>query len=1667
MNYKLLGVTKGRVGTCGSVRLLYFHSNSHDIATKELASCRRRRDNANDLVVRIRPADADDPSVPPRFRQTLVHPISPSELRVDVDPAALAGNAPGSLSLTGAGKRHPTFVFDHVLDEAASQVALYESTAKDVIDDFLKGHNVTFLAYGQTSSGKSYSMGTTGEHSDYSGAELNPRTGLIPRTVQAIFEKAEELRIAAGPGASWECRLSFLELYNEEIIDLLSGTGVQIAIREERDGRIIWAGVREVRVSNLAEVMQYLQEGSERRQTGSTSMNATSSRSHAIFSLTMIQKRPVTMPSSTPSPMRSETPTKLKRPSSTIGFPPARSPTPSSRGPPSSFQTIGSRVGGLSRPISMQLAPSKEDDFVVVTSKFNMVDLAGSERLKRTAAQGERMKEGISINSGLLALGNVISTLADPVKAKGHIPYRDSKLTRMLQDSIGGNALTTMIACVSGIEYNIGETLNTIKYASRARNIKNSAKINQIEVGWDDVEHLQATVLKLRKQLASVEGEGRSSVPASEENQRHAEKLLGRLAELQREHTDLYDRYLQKCSDNMRLTNELRTTKPGDGDALAKFNETVEPVILEYEKVVAVLNKQLDDLRLEIVALNDLYEDQGRQLQEAQQRFAQNETYVVELRNRLAKLTERNSSSESYIHDIEAKLKAHSDKDDNHCGVVGDLKKEIVKLKEGNARLEQHTLELEARLAKTDAHAATLVTQIEQHEKEAERREASFRDLESHIALLDTSKDNKLLLEELEKKDARIVELEKAEEERNATIPVLVHDQQMSASSDDGRDLAEELSSEQMTRVPSTQSSKTFGISLEPRLEPTPSRAPSKTVQDLTPPHSPAAQGIAAKEAELEALRDMLGEMSARCAAAENRCNDAEGKIAELQSQLTEAKLITAELEDSVVTPSLASPREDDMTTEDESMLQTPQGLSPVPSPTKGVKGSRRGSMPILTGAKVKDFRGGRGYGERSRRPQSLSQELSSASLSHISPRSSWSGSSSMLLGASPTRLGANGSSPDKSLRSYQSVEAELKFVHKVVQERDDELRERENYIRELEARLRETREFPSPNENANTNTLEIALAPQTPAKISPQPKEFPLPASPPTPIVKITAADVQETILSSPVIEQSSPALSSSTSDKRIKVNDAERVAELQEMMAVKEASHREVIEQQFIQIADLQKANNKLRQELGASHPELAEELEEMKREKSALLEERTQALSQLVSEIETHKAAMERLTETTDRQKAEHEADMEKVRVNFSTSYQQMQAKHATELERLKAEHAKDLVEIEAQTTQAAEEVRAKLLVEHSGKHEATLVDLQKTHEGALAHLRQTHNATIDELRTAHEKSIADLEASHHRELADLRSSHETAMTDLQKEHEEKLAVLQAESDAMVADMEQMLNTSEDQRRQLKMKADQTMFELSRVRDEHQVQRNNDLRQITELSKLRGQYEKTISDLQVVNAELQKKVDSEHRLSRKASALPPSGPPPSVPLPPLPFSPASSSGSSPKAPIVFGSPVISTGRLSEGSHDSAEGVNGSANGQAIQKVVEERDVILQEKENLTKRLEEEEKKLHLAESRLKEEEQKTVSLTRELADTRKTNSRLRAHLEEARQENKRTSDACVVHMQELEERRDKMQNLSDESARGRDSLTAANAQIMHLKAALDKASDAKVNKRMLKCF
>ncbi|KAI9294647.1 kinesin-domain-containing protein [Neoconidiobolus thromboides FSU 785] len=300
-----------------------------------------------------------------------------------------------------------SYVFDYVFDDTITQPTIYETAIDPMVATFMSGFNVTVLAYGQTSSGKTYTIGT-------SGVEDSDSEGIIPRAVRSIFEKCNQL-VSSEEEVELELKVSYLELYNEDLFDLLNG-GVgagksNVAIREDKKGRIIWSGAKEVIVASSQDVWNLLQEGSTRRSVASTKMNQNSSRSHAIFSINLIQTK-------TKNQMKTQ-----------------------------------------------------------LRSKFHFVDLAGSESLKKTDASGDRAKEGININSGLSALGNVISALADPELT--HIPYRNSKLTRLLQDSIGGNSYTVMIACVSPNLADIYESQSTLSYAHRARNIKIKAKKNQ------------------------------------------------------------------------------------------------------------------------------------------------------------------------------------------------------------------------------------------------------------------------------------------------------------------------------------------------------------------------------------------------------------------------------------------------------------------------------------------------------------------------------------------------------------------------------------------------------------------------------------------------------------------------------------------------------------------------------------------------------------------------------------------------------------------------------------------------------------------------------------------------------------------------------------------------------------------------------------------------------------------------------------------------------------------------------------------------------------------------------------------------------------------------------------------------------------------------------------
>ncbi|KAJ3009776.1 kinesin motor protein cin8 [Thoreauomyces humboldtii] len=305
-------------------------------------------------------------------------------------------------TLTDASTK--TYSFDKVFGPEADQDLIFGDVLAPMLKEVLMGYNCTIFAYGQTGTGKTYTM--EGDLSTVKGQHA----GLIPRTLYSLFDCLE-----SNDAGEYSVRVSFTELYNEELKDLLSSEDdfrkLRIFDDYNKKGSIVIQNLEETLVKSAADVIAVLQRGSNKRQIAATKMNEVSSRSHSIFCITVHIK---------------------------------------------------------------ETTPEGEE--LLKVGKLNLVDLAGSENIGRSGAENRRAKEAGMINQSLLTLGRVINALVD---RGAHIPYRESKLTRILQDSLGGSTKTCIIAAVSPAKCNIEETLSTLDYAHRAKNIRNKPEINQ------------------------------------------------------------------------------------------------------------------------------------------------------------------------------------------------------------------------------------------------------------------------------------------------------------------------------------------------------------------------------------------------------------------------------------------------------------------------------------------------------------------------------------------------------------------------------------------------------------------------------------------------------------------------------------------------------------------------------------------------------------------------------------------------------------------------------------------------------------------------------------------------------------------------------------------------------------------------------------------------------------------------------------------------------------------------------------------------------------------------------------------------------------------------------------------------------------------------------------
>ncbi|XP_044260406.1 osmotic avoidance abnormal protein 3 isoform X3 [Tribolium madens] len=390
------------------------------------------------------------------------------------------------------------FTFDSTYDQDSTTEMIYNDICYPLVESVLEGYNATIFVYGQTGCGKSHTM---------EGEKSGPEKGIISRAFEHIFEA-----ISVTTGVKYLALISYLEIYNEQIRDLLLPSDKiannALNLKESPTEGVTVPGLTSHPVHNAAECEHFLSLGSKNRIIGATLMNQNSSRSHSIFT------------------------------------------------------------------ISIEQITNVNNNESFKKGKLNLVDLAGSERQAKTGATGDRLKEATKINLSLSALGNVISALVDG-KAK-HIPYRDSKLTRLLQDSLGGNTRTLMIACISPSSRDYVETLSTLRYANRAKNIHNKPRVNE-DPKDTMLRQYQEEIERLKSLLGQqVKIEEVKEIEISSNSDLDAKR----------------DRLIQEYQQEMEKLKNLHENEKNEKENVLKQIESIKE---EYEKNIEKLNSEIQE----------------------------------------------------------------------------------------------------------------------------------------------------------------------------------------------------------------------------------------------------------------------------------------------------------------------------------------------------------------------------------------------------------------------------------------------------------------------------------------------------------------------------------------------------------------------------------------------------------------------------------------------------------------------------------------------------------------------------------------------------------------------------------------------------------------------------------------------------------------------------------------------------------------------------------------------------------------------------------------------------------------------------------------------------------------------------------------------------------------
>ncbi|XP_056299565.1 kinesin-like protein KIF13A isoform X5 [Pseudoliparis swirei] len=433
---------------------------------------------------------------------------------VDMEDNQTVLHPPPSNAKGDSRKQSKVFAFDHCfwsMDESnipkyAGQEVVFKCLGEGILENAFQGYNACIFAYGQTGSGKSFSMMGNGE-----------QPGLIPRLCCSLFERIHE---EENEGHTFKVEVSFMEIYNEKVRDLLDPKGSRhsLKVREHKVLGPYVDGLSQLAVTNFEDINVLMSEGNKSRTVAATNMNEESSRSHGVFSIIVTQ-------------------------------------------------TL----------YDLQSGNSGEK-----VSKISLVDLAGSERVSKTGAAGERLKESSNINRSLTTLGCVISALADQSAGKGKakfVPYRDSVLTWLLKDNLGGNSKTAMIATVSPSADNYEETLSTLRYADRAKRIVNHAVVNE-DPNARIIRELREEVVKLKVQLSQAES---LKAPDLKEKLQESEKLIQEMTvtwEDKLRKTEEIATERQQQLENMGISLETSGIKVGE-DKCFLVNLNADPALNE------------------------------------------------------------------------------------------------------------------------------------------------------------------------------------------------------------------------------------------------------------------------------------------------------------------------------------------------------------------------------------------------------------------------------------------------------------------------------------------------------------------------------------------------------------------------------------------------------------------------------------------------------------------------------------------------------------------------------------------------------------------------------------------------------------------------------------------------------------------------------------------------------------------------------------------------------------------------------------------------------------------------------------------------------------------------------------------------------------------------------